>query len=145
MKGMVFQMSDCIFCKIVSGEFSSFTIYEDDDFKVILDRFPSGEGHSLIIPKAHVPNIFEIDPALAGKAFSLAVKIAGVLKETFNVADMNIVQNNGPLSGQTVDHFHIHLIPRRKGDGIKVGWKPLEPSEEDLAAIRERIISVLGK
>ena len=138
-------MSDCIFCKIVSGEFSSFTIYEDEDFRVILDRFPSGEGHTLIITKEHVPNIFEIDPALAGKAFSLAVKIAGVLKETFGITDMNVVQNNGALAGQTVEHFHIHLVPRRKGDGIRVGWKPLDPAEEDLEKIREKILNVLGK
>ena len=138
-------MSDCIFCKIVSGEFSSFTIYEDDDFKVILDRFPSGDGHSLIIPKTHVANIFEIDHELAGKAFSLAVKIAGALKEAFGITDMNIVQNNGPISGQTVDHFHIHLIPRRKGDGIKVGWKPTDPAEEDLEKIKEKILGVLEK
>ena len=137
-------MSDCIFCKIVSGELPSFTIYEDDGFKVILDRFPSGEGHTLIIPKDHAANIFEIEPSKAGEALALAVKIAGIIKESLGVSDMNIVQNNGPLAGQTVDHFHIHIIPRRKGDGIKVAWPPRVPSEAELEEIRKKITAVFN-
>ena len=133
-------MSDCIFCKIVSGEFSSFTLFEDDEFKVILDRFPSGDGHALLITKEHVPHIFEIDPALAGRAFELAAKIAKVLKNTFNLTDMNVLQNNGPISGQTVFHFHIHLIPRHENDNIKASWIPTDPSESDLEEIRKKII-----
>ena len=109
-------MSDCIFCKIIAGEIPSATIYENDEFKVILDRFPSGEGHALILPKNHVPNVFEIDPAQAGRAYALAVKLARAMKEVLGFTDMNILQNNGPIAGQTVFHFHIHLIPRREGD-----------------------------
>ena len=113
-------MSDCIFCKIIAGEIPSATIYENDEFKVILDRFPSGEGHALILPKNPVPNVFEIDPAQAGRAYALAAKLARAMKEVLGFTDMNILQNNGPIAGQTVFHFHIHLIPRRKGDGINV-------------------------
>lgn len=108
-------MSDCIFCKIIAGEIPSATIYENDEFKVILDRFPSGEGHALILPKNHVPNVFEIDPAQAGRAYALAAKLARAMKEVLGFTDMNILQNNGPIAGQTVFHFHIHLIPRREG------------------------------
>ena len=107
-----FKMSDCIFCKIISGDIPSATVYEDDEFKAILDRFPSNKGHVLIMPKTHVANIFEIDPDMAGRLFKLAAKIAPVMKETFGFENMNVIQNNGPIAGQTVNHFHLHLIPR---------------------------------
>ena len=132
-------MSDCIFCKIIAGEIPSATIYEDDEFQVILDRFPSGEGHALILPKQHVANIFEIEPALAGRAFALAAKLASAMKEVLGFTDMNILQNNGPIAGQTVFHFHIHLIPRREGDGIHVNWTPSEPTDAQIAAMREEL------
>ena len=132
-------MSDCIFCKIIAGEIPSATIYEDDEFQVILDRFPSGEGHALILPKQHVANIFEIEPALAGRAFALATKLASAMKEVLGFTDMNILQNNGPIAGQTVFHFHIHLIPRREGDGIHVNWTPSEPTDAQIAAVQAKL------
>ena len=84
-------MSDCIFCKIIAGEIPSATIYENEEFKVILDRFPSGEGHALILPKNHVANIFEIDPAQAGRAYALAARLAKAMQEVLGFADMNIL------------------------------------------------------
>ena len=113
-------MSDCIFCKIISGDIPSATVYENDEFKAILDRFPSNKGHVLIMPKEHVANIFEIDPEKAGRLFKLAAQIAPVMKETFGFENMNVVQNNGPIAGQTVNHFHLHLIPRYENDGVNV-------------------------
>ena len=103
-------MSDCIFCKIIAGEIPSATIYENDEFKVILDRFPAAEGHVLILPKNHTPNIFEIDPEQAGRLFTLAAKLARALKEELGLEHMNVLQNNGTVAGQTVFHFHLHLI-----------------------------------
>ena len=133
-------MSDCIFCKIIAGEIPSATIYENDEFKVILDRFPSGEGHALILPKNHVPNVFEIDPAQAGRAYALAAKLARAMKEVLGFTDMNILQNNGPIAGQTVFHFHIHLIPRYENDGQTINWKKTSPTAEELAAVKEEIL-----
>ena len=133
-------MSDCIFCKIIAGEIPSATIYENDEFKVILDRFPSGEGHALILPKNHVPNVFEIDPAQAGRAYALAAKLARSMKEVLGFTDMNILQNNGPIAGQTVFHFHIHLIPRYENDGQTINWKQTSPTAEELAAVKEEIL-----
>ena len=133
-------MSDCIFCKIIAGEIPSATIYENDEFKVILDRFPSGEGHALILPKNHVPNVFEIDPAQAGRAYALAAKLARAMKEVLGFTDMNILQNNGPIAGQTVFHFHIHLIPRYENDGQTINWKQTSPTAEELAAVKEEIL-----
>lgn len=136
-------MSDCIFCKIIAGEIPSATIYENEECKVILDRFPAAEGHMLILPKNHTPNLFEIDPEQAGRLFTLAAKIAREVKEELGLEHMNVLQNNGTVAGQTVFHFHIHLIPRREGDGIKMGWKPMELSDEQIAAMQARLAKAL--
>ncbi len=136
-------MSDCIFCKIIAGEIPSATIYEDDEFQVILDRFPSGEGHALILTKNHVANIFEIDPAQAGRAYTLAARLAKAMQEVLGFSDMNILQNNGTIAGQTVFHFHIHLIPRREGDGINVTWTPTEPTDAEIAAVQTRLKNLI--
>lgn len=132
-------MSDCIFCKIIKGEIPSATIFEDDEFKVILDRFPSGEGHVLIIPKNHVANIFEIDEEQAGRLFKLAVKVSKVMKDVLGFENMNVLQNNGEVAGQSVFHFHMHLIPRYENDGINIKWNPTEPTDEDIEAVRIKL------
>ena len=109
---------DCIFCKIIKGEIPSFTVYEDDDFKVILDRFPAAPGHVLVIPKAHYSDMFELSEEAATKLYPLAKKIAKRIKEVTGSEGINIVQNNGEAAGQSVYHFHLHIIPRKMGDGI---------------------------
>lgn len=113
-------MDNCIFCKIISGDIPSAAIYEDDEFKAILDRFPSNPGHVLILPKKHYSDIFEIDEETAGRLFKLAVKVAKNMKEALGLEAMNLVQNNGSMAGQTVHHFHLHLIPRYKDDKVQV-------------------------
>ena len=132
-------MSDCIFCNIVSGKFGSATLYENDEFKVILDRFPANEGHVLILVKQHVANIFELDPEVGGRLFTLAVKIAQSMKKTLGLEYMNVMQNNGSVAGQTVDHFHMHLIPRYENDGQNILWKPGSASGEELDIVRKQI------
>lgn len=123
-------MSDCIFCKIAGGEIPSATIYEDDDFRVILDLGPATKGHALILPKKHYANITELPDELVAKAFVLAKKIVSFMKDALPCDGYNIVQNNGEPAGQTVFHFHIHLIPRYKNDGAGVTWKPGKLSDE---------------
>ncbi len=140
VKGVVL-MSDCIFCNIVSGKFSSATLYENDEFKVILDRFPANEGHVLILLKQHVANIFELDPEVGGRLFTLAIKIAQIMKKTLGLEYMNVMQNNGSVAGQTVDHFHMHLIPRYENDGIQITYKPLELTDEQIEAMKQKISS----
>lgn len=130
---------DCIFCKIVKGDIPSCTIYEDDDFKAFLDVSPANRGHALIVPKNHYDNIFEIDKAIAGKLFSLATDLAKAIKEETNCEGLNVVQNNGEVAGQTVNHFHLHLIPRFKGDKVNVKWVQLESDMDDLAKLAESI------
>ena len=123
---------DCIFCKLANGVIPTNSIYEDDEFKVILDAGPASKGHALILPKEHYANIYELPDEVAGRAFILAKKIAARNTEILKADGFNIVQNNGETAGQTVFHFHLHLIPRFKDDGQKIGWKPGKPSDEEL-------------
>lgn len=105
---------NCIFCKIIAGEIPSHTIYEDGEFKVILDVNPASKGHALILPKEHYANIYEIDEETASCAMKLAKKLAVHMTEVLNCDGFNILQNNHEVAGQTVFHLHIHLIPRYK-------------------------------
>lgn len=134
---------DCIFCKIAKGDIPSATIYETSDFKVILDVAPANRGHALIITKEHFDNIFQMDAETAAKLFSLATVVARAIKEETNCDGLNVVQNNGEVAGQTVNHFHLHLIPRFKGDNVNVTWKQGESDSEALAelakALKKRI------
>lgn len=120
---------NCIFCKILAGEIPSYKLYEDDDFTVILDAGPASRGHALIIPKEHYKNLYELPEDLAAKAFVLGKKLITELTRILGCDGYHLVQNNGAVAGQTVDHFHLHLIPRYEGDNAKVGWQrvPLDP------------------
>ncbi|MCR5304499.1 MAG: HIT family protein [Lachnospiraceae bacterium] len=133
------KKDDCIFCKIANGEIPSNTIYEDDLFRVILDNGPATKGHALVLPKDHSADIFEMPEDTLAKAMVVAKKVAGKLKETLSCDGLNIVQNNGECAGQTVHHFHIHLIPRYADDGQLIGWKPGSPSSEELEKVRKTI------
>ncbi len=131
--------SNCIFCKIANGEIPSNTIYEDNDFRVILDNGPATKGHALILPKEHYADLFELSDEAASKALIVAKKVSAQLKDKLNIDGLNVVQNNGETAGQTVKHFHIHLIPRYKNDGQHILWNPTEPSAEELVQIRDII------
>ena len=133
--------SNCIFCKIVTGEIPSKTIYEDDKFRVILDISPATRGHALIIPKEHYANIYEMPDELAGNVMILAKKLASHMSEILKCDGFNIVQNNGEAAGQTVFHFHMHLIPRYSDDGNqeKLCWNHLELSQEELEDIYQKL------
>lgn len=131
---------NCIFCKIANGQIPSKTLYEDEDFRVILDLGPATEGHALILPKEHAANLFELPEALASKALLVAQKMAVRMKETLGCDGLNLVQNNGEAAGQTVSHFHIHVIPRYENDGQKINWVPGSPSQEDLETVCRKII-----
>lgn len=117
-------VDNCIFCKIANGEIPTATLYEDEDFRVILDLGPASKGHALILPKVHAANLFELPDEVAGKALILAKKIAAVLKEGLHADGINLVQNNGEAAGQTVFHFHMHLIPRYENDTVNIKWTP---------------------
>ncbi|MEE0420183.1 MAG: HIT family protein [Lachnospiraceae bacterium] len=126
---------NCIFCKIANGGIPSATLYEDDDFRVILDLGPASKGHALILPKDHFTNLHELPEELTAKAFILAKKMADKLAEVLQCDGINIVQNNGAPAGQTVFHFHVHLIPRYEGDSVGITWEPGSLSDDERTEI----------
>lgn len=130
---------ECIFCKIAKGEIPSKTIYEDEEFRVILDLGPATRGHALILPKKHADNLYELSDETAASAMKLARKMALLMKEKLHCDGLNLVQNNGAAAGQTVSHFHVHIIPRYEGDDQSINWVPGEPSQEELEAVRKEI------
>ncbi len=136
-------MKDCIFCKIAGGEIPSATLYEDERFRVILDLGPASKGHALILPKQHFANLYEIEEETLASAMLLAKKMAAAITKALGCDGFNIVQNNGTSAGQTVFHFHVHLIPRYENDDVGLGWKPGELTDdvrdEILAKVKEEM------
>ena len=121
---------NCIFCKIAAGDIPSATIYEDDDFRVILDIEPGSKGHALVLPKEHYANLYELPDELAAKALVVAKKVITKMTEIVGCEGYNVLQNNGEVAGQTVFHYHMHLIPRYQNDDVQIGWKPGTLTEE---------------
>lgn len=129
------RQDNCIFCKIAAGDIPSATIYEDNDFRVILDIEPASKGHALILPKEHYANLYELSDELAAKALIVAKKVITKMTDILGCDGYNVVQNNGEAAGQTVFHFHIHLIPRYKDDNVNIGWSQGNLTEEIKAEI----------
>ena len=134
------KKDDCIFCKIAAGEISSKTLYEDDRFRVILDLGTAAKGHALILPKEHYANLYELPEDVAGDVMKLAKKMAAVMTEKLGCQGFNLMQNNGEIAGQTVFHFHMHLIPRYEDDGQTIGWNPGSPTQDELEEIKNLIV-----
>ena len=137
-------MENCIFCKLANGEIPTATLYEDDEFRVILDVGPATKGHALILPKHHYDNLYEIPDEVAARAMILAKKMAKILTSALHCDGLNLVQNNGEAAGQTVFHFHMHLIPRYKDDHTGIaGWTQETLDEktktEILKAVQEQL------
>lgn len=134
------KKEDCIFCKIANGEIPSKTLYEDEAFRVILDLGPATKGHALILPKEHAANLCELPEETASAVLVLAKKMAVTMVEKLHCDGLNLVQNNGEVAGQTVPHFHLHIIPRYSDDGQSINWVPGEPAQEELEAVRKQIV-----
>ena len=135
------KKDDCIFCKLANGDIPTNTLYEDEDFRVFLDASPATKGHCLIVPKEHFDDLAGLDDKVAAKVLPLAKKMMKLLSDKLNWDGFNVVQNNGECAGQTVFHFHMHLIPRYKGDGQDINWKPGSPKEGELEKLRNEIVS----
>jgi len=130
---------ECIFCRIAGGEIPSSTVYEDEDFRVILDLGPASKGHALILPKEHYKDLCELDEKIAAKVLPLAGKIGAAMKKSLGCAGFNVVQNNGTEAGQTVFHFHTHIIPRYENGPQMVSWEPGKADSNELAEISKKI------
>ncbi len=130
---------DCIFCKLANGVIPTHTVYEDDEFRVILDASPAAKGHSLVIPKNHFDNALTADEDVLGRAMVLAARTGKAMMKALGCDGINIIQNNNEAAGQTVYHLHIHVIPRFYNDGIDLTCKQCEDTEENFIKTAELI------
>ncbi|MCD8053628.1 MAG: HIT family protein [Lachnospiraceae bacterium] len=135
--------ANCIFCRIANGAIPSATIYEDETFRVILDMGPANPGHALILPKEHFADVTALDEMVAAKALPLGAKIGAAMKEALGCDGFNLVQNNGEAAGQTVFHFHMHVIPRYAADPAMVSWTPGSYAEGEMDAVAEKLRAAL--
>lgn len=131
---------DCIFCKLANGVFATNYIYEDEDFKIILDAAPATKGHALVLPKEHYANLYEMPENLLSKLMVLAKEQVLHMKDILKAEGFNLVQNNGEVAGQTVHHFHLHLIPRYSDDNQKISWNPTEPNADVQKQLAESLM-----
>ena len=139
-------MSDCLFCKIINGDIPSLKVYEDEYVYAFMDIMPLTKGHTLLIPKTHCQDLFEMPEEVAANLYKVAPKIANAIKAAFNPTGMNTVNNNGAAAGQSVFHYHLHFIPRYdETDGLKMEWNsrqtefPTEVLQTIAASIQENL------
>ena len=130
---------DCIFCKIITGEIPSFKIYEDDATYAFMDINPAHDGHALVIPKEHAKDLHAVSEEAIAKTVVAAKKIAAAVEKSVRPGGINLVQCNGEAAGQSVFHFHVHVLPRREGDELKMNWG-LKPGDMDaIGKLAEKI------
>lgn len=135
------RKDDCIFCKLANGDIPTNTIYEDENFRVIMDAAPATKGHALVLPKDHFDNIYDIDGDVLAKAVQVGQKVIKHATKVLSCQGYNLLQNNGEAAGQTVFHFHLHLIPRYESENNKnlLNWKPCEITSEEIKEITDAI------
>ena len=131
--------ADCLFCKIIAGEIPCFKLYENDETLAFMDINPANEGHALVIPKEHAKDVYTVSDAAITATVKTAKKIAAAVDKTLSPDGLNLLQCNGPAAAQSVFHFHMHVLPRREGDELKLNWG-LKPGDMDaIGALAERI------
>lgn len=135
------KKDDCIFCKLANGDIPTNTIYEDDEFKVFMDAAPATKGHALVVPKNHFANIYDMEPETLGNAVKVGKKVIKHATEVLGCEGYNLLQNNGEAAGQTVFHFHLHLIPRYAGteNADLLKWIPGTVASDELKELAEQL------
>ncbi len=134
-------MSDCVFCRIVAGQIPSTKVYEDEHSLAFMDINPGNEGHALAIPKAHHPDVYSMPPSLLGAVAQTAQRVAVAVQKALAPDGMNLVQANGKGAEQSVFHFHLHVLPRKVGDELKLNWGH---RAGDMARIKELHARILA-
>lgn len=137
-------MADCVFCRIVARQIPAAVVWEDTHTLAFMDIGQVNPGHVLVALKAHVENVYLLDEAQAGAVFRSAARVARAIRSAFSPAGLSIYQANGPAAGQTVFHFHIHLVPRHEGDGMSLAWPVKNPPREKLEAHAAQIRAALS-
>ena len=130
---------DCVFCKIVAGEIPSFTLFEDEATLAFMDINPANEGHALVIPKEHAVDLYALSDETLARTVVIAKKVAGAISRTLNPDGLNLVQCNGPAAAQSVMHFHVHVLPRVKNDGLAMNWGLKLGDIDAIGRLAERI------
>ncbi len=132
-------MNDCVFCKIVAGQIPSTRVFEDEHTLAFMDLGHVNPGHVLVAVKKHAANLFELDEAQAAAVARAGVRIARAIKAAFDPEGLSVYQANGKAAGQTVFHYHVHLLPRHQGDGMELVWPVKNPPREKLEGYAEKI------
>jgi histidine triad (HIT) family protein len=130
---------NCIFCKIAAGTIPSTKLYEDGETLAFMDINPANDGHCLVIPKAHFPTVFALTPEAFAAAGRTVIKVARAVQAALTPDGINLLQANGPGAAQSVLHFHIHVLPRRRDDGLSINWTPKPGDRGRIAEIAEKI------
>jgi histidine triad (HIT) family protein len=134
---------NCIFCKIVAGQIPCFKLAEDAHTLAFMDINPGNPGHALAIAKEHWENLAAMPPALLGPVMATAQRVAGAIETVLAPDGINLLQANGPGAAQSVFHFHVHVLPRRDGDGLKMNWGPVPGDIAAITAVFEKLRAAL--
>ncbi len=137
-------MEGCIFCAISAGQAPAEILYQEDTVLAFLDNRPAALGHTLVIPRRHAHTIWELDPETAAALMRLAVRLAPALRGALKPDGLTLLQNNGRAAGQEVPHFHLHLIPRWYGDGLRLARPPAGQVGESLEEVGRRVREAMG-
>ena len=136
-------MSDCVFCRIVAGQIPSTMVYEDEQTLAFMDIGQVNPGHVLVAARRHAANLYELDEGQAEAVARACLKVSKAIKDSFNPEGLSIYQANGKAAGQTVFHYHVHLLPRHAGDGMELTWPVKNPPRETLEAYAAQIRAML--
>lgn len=137
-------MADCVFCRIVAKQIPATVVHEDEQTLAFMDIGQVNPGHVLVALKAHAESIFALDEARAAAVFRTAARVARAIRDAFAPQGLSVYQANGAAAGQTVFHFHIHLVPRHEGDGMALSWPVKNPPREKLIEYAAKIREKLG-
>lgn len=127
-------MHDCVFCKIVAKQIPASVVHEDEHTLAFMDLGQVNPGHVLVALKAHAENLYALDDSQAAAVFRASARVARAIRAAFQPQGLSVYQANGKPAGQTVFHFHVHLVPRHEGDGMTLGWPVKNPGREALEA-----------
>lgn len=132
-------MSDCVFCRIVAGQIPSTRVYEDEHTVAFMDLGQVNPGHVLVTVKKHAANLFELDDVQAAAVAQASTRVARAIRDAFGPAGLSVYQANGKAAGQTVFHYHVHLLPRHDADGMELIWPVKNPPRETLEGYAQKI------
>ena len=137
-------MSDCVFCKIVAGQIPSTRVYEDEHTVAFMDIGHVNPGHTLVAVKKHADNLYALDDVQAAAVARTSARVARAIRDAFKPEGLSVYQANGKPAGQTVFHYHLHLLPRHAGDGMELTWPVKNPPREKLEAYAAQIRAKLA-